>query len=95
MMTEHPEPTPPQASSVIVKGCSSDLTCGSAVSLFIFSSIEEDRQSATDEIALRIEEMLGPAKTDTSRKNDGQMAEGNRQDHGDREAQYGWGFCMF
>ena len=95
MMTGHPEPTPPQASSVIVKGYSSDLTNGSAVSLFIFSSNEEDRQRAKDEIAARIEEMLGPAKTDRSQKNDGQMAEGNRRDHGDREAQYGWGSCMF
>ena len=95
MMTGHPEPTPLQASSVIVKRYSSDLTNGSAVSLFIFSSTEEDRQRAMDEIAVRIEEMLGPAKTDRSRKNDGQMAEGNRRDRGDREAQYGWGSCMF
>ena len=95
MMMGHPEPAPPQASSVIVKGYSSDLTNGSAVSLFIFSSTEEDRQSATDEIAARIEGMLGPAKTDRSRKNDGQMAERNRRDHGDRGALYCWRFFKF
>ena len=86
MGRERPDPappTPPRAkgrSSVIVKGHNSDLTSDNALSLFIFSDNEEHQQEARDEIALRIENFLGPARVDVSRE---QLVERNRKDYGD------------
>ena len=85
MDTEYPVQTPSNAkgiSSIIVKGHISGLTNNEAVSLFIFSDSEEDRQKAVDEIATRIVSKLGPAETNIFARNEAQSSERNGKDHG-------------
>ena len=85
MDTKYPVQTLSSAkeiSSIIVKGYNSDLTGNGAVSLFIFSDSEEDRQKAVDEIASRIVSILGPAETNIFERNEAQSSERNGKDHG-------------